>query len=109
MLPDIGPEITPRAVIGGKGYSSKANRALARSRGIAPVIPHRDNEKDKPAFFAKTLYQDPLQSARTHRTGHRHPQTLQARRPALRETARSVRSIVSFAAGLCLIKFVDTA
>jgi hypothetical protein len=29
---------------------------LARSRGIAPVIPHRDNEKDKPAFFAKTLY-----------------------------------------------------
>ncbi|MCA3585607.1 MAG: transposase [Methylocystis sp.] len=48
MLPDIGPEITPRAVIGGKGYSSKANRALARSRGIAPVIPHKDNEKDKP-------------------------------------------------------------
>ncbi len=33
-----------------------ANRALARSLGIAPVIPHRDNEKDKPAYFAKTLY-----------------------------------------------------
>jgi hypothetical protein len=50
VLLDIGPDITPRALIGDTGYSSKANRALAR--GIAPVI----SQKDKPAFFAKTLY-----------------------------------------------------
>ena len=46
----------PRAAIGDKGYSSKANRAAARARGIAPVIPHKSNEKEKPAFFAKVLY-----------------------------------------------------
>ncbi|PZR71927.1 MAG: hypothetical protein DI537_47925 [Stutzerimonas stutzeri] len=80
VLLDLGPDIAPRAVIGDKGYASKANRAMARARGIAPVIPHKDNEKDKPAFFARTLYK-----ARPHRTGHRRPQTLQARRPPLRK------------------------
>jgi len=34
----IGPDIKPRAVICDKGYASKANRATARARGIAPVI-----------------------------------------------------------------------
>ncbi|GAA4187091.1 transposase [Shinella granuli] len=29
-LLDIGPDITPRAALGDKGYSSKANRAAAR-------------------------------------------------------------------------------
>ncbi|AMK18207.1 hypothetical protein K663_09130 [Sphingobium sp. MI1205] len=28
----------------------------ARARGIAPVIPHKANEKNKPAFSATTLY-----------------------------------------------------
>jgi transposase len=56
ILLDIGPDIAPRAAIADKGYSSKANRAAARARGIAPVIPHKTNEKDKPAFFAKNLY-----------------------------------------------------
>ena len=55
-LLDIGPDIQPRAVICDKGYASKANRDAARARGIAPVIPHKANEKDKPAFFARTLY-----------------------------------------------------
>ncbi|TAN02694.1 MAG: hypothetical protein EPN45_11120 [Rhizobiaceae bacterium] len=55
-LLNIGPDITPRAALGDKGYSSKANRAAARARGIAPVIPHKANEKNRPAFFAKTLY-----------------------------------------------------
>jgi hypothetical protein len=31
-----------------------ANRDAARGRGIAPVIPHKANERNKPAFFAKT-------------------------------------------------------
>ena len=55
-LLDIGPDIQPRAAICDKGYASKANREAARARGIAPVIPHKANEKDKPAFFARTLY-----------------------------------------------------
>jgi transposase len=56
ILLDIGPAIQPRAVICDKGYASKANREAARARGIAPVIPHKANERDKPAFFASTLY-----------------------------------------------------
>ncbi|MAM13853.1 MAG: hypothetical protein CML23_26045, partial [Rhizobiaceae bacterium] len=39
-----------------KGYASKANRNAARSRGAIPVIPHKTNEKDKPARFAKAIY-----------------------------------------------------
>jgi transposase len=50
----FGPDITPRAAIADKGTSSKANRAAAS--GIAPVIPHKANEKNKAAFFVKTLY-----------------------------------------------------
>ena len=104
-LLDIGPDITPRAAICDKGYASKANRAAARARGIAPVIPHKANEKNKPAFFAKTLYK-----ARS-RIEQGFGRLKRFKRVALRceKTARNFRSIVSFAAGLCLIKFVQTA
>ena len=63
-LLDIGPDIQPRAAICDKGYASKANREAARARGIAPVIPHKANEKDKPAFFARTLYKARAPSSR---------------------------------------------
>ena len=56
VLLDLGPDITPRAAVGDKGYACKANRAAARERGIAPVIPHKSNEKNRPAFFPKALY-----------------------------------------------------
>jgi len=104
-LLNIGPDITPRAAIADKGYSSKANRAAARARGIAPVIPHKANEKDQPAFFAKTLYK-----ARG-RIEQGFGRLKRFKRIALRceKTADNFRSIVSFAAGLCLIKFVHTA
>lgn len=104
-LLDIGPDIRPRAAICDKGYASKANRAAARARGIAPVIPHKSNEKNKPTFFAKTLYK-----ARA-RIEHGMGRIKRFKRVALRceKTARNFRSIVSFAAGLCLIKFVHTA
>ena len=103
-LLDIGPDITPRAALGDKGYSSKANRAAARARGIAPVIPHKANEKNAPAFFAKTLYK-----ARA-RIEQGFGRLKRFKRVALRceKTARNFRSIVSFAAGLCLLKFVHT-
>ncbi|WP_442583693.1 IS5 family transposase [Mesorhizobium sp. ASY16-5R] len=105
ILLDIGPDITPRAAIGDKGYSSKANRAAARARGIAPVIPHKSNEKDRPAYFAKVLYK-----ARA-RIEQGIGLVKRFKRVALRceKTERNYRSIVSFAAGLCLIKFVHTA
>jgi transposase len=105
ILLDIGPDIRPRAAICDKGYASKANREAARKRGIAPVIPHKANERGKPTFFAKTLYK-----ARS-RIEQGVGRLKRFKRVALRceKTARNFRSIVSFAAGLCLIKFVHTA
>jgi transposase len=105
VLLDIGPDIQPRAVICDKGYASKVNREVARKRGIAPVIPHKANERDKPAFFARTLYK-----ARS-RIEQGVGRLKRFKRVALRceKTARNFGSIVSFAAGLCLIKFVHTA
>jgi transposase len=105
ILLDIGPDIQPRAVICDKGYASKANREAARARGIVPVIPHKANERDKPAFFASTLYK-----ARS-RIEQGVGRLKRFKRVALRceKAARNFRSIVSFAAGLCLIKFVHTA
>ena len=105
ILLDIGPDIQPRAVICDKGYASKANRQAARARGIAPVIPHKANEREKPAFFARILYK-----ARS-RIEQGVGRLKRFKRIALRceKTARNFRSIVSFAAGLCLIKFVHTA
>jgi transposase len=102
-LLDIGPDIQPRAVICDKGYASKANRDAARARGIAPVIPHKANEKNKPTFFACTLYKA---RARIEQGVGR---LKRFKRVALRceKTERNFRS--SFAAGLCLIKFVHTA
>jgi transposase len=112
-LLDIGPDISPRAAVADKpvlsevegGYSSKANRAAARARGIAPVIPHKANEKNKPTFFARTLYK-----ARG-RIEQGFGRLKRFKHVALRceKTAENYRSIVSFAAGLCLIKFVHTA
>jgi transposase len=104
VLLDIGPDIRPRAVICDKGCASKPNREAARARGIAPVIPHKANERDKPAFFASTLYKT------RSRIEDGAGRLKRFKRVALRceKTARNFRSIVAFVAGLCLIKFVHT-
>jgi transposase len=39
-----------------KGYDSNANRTTCRERGIVPVIPYRDNVKNKPNYFPRVLY-----------------------------------------------------
>src|SRR6202047_4350948 len=52
ILLDIGPDITPRAVLGDNGYDARANREAARRRGICPAIPYRENAAAKPAFFS---------------------------------------------------------
>ena len=69
------------------------------------MIPHKANEKNAPAFFAKTLYK-----ARA-RIEQGFGRLKRFKRVALRyeKTEQNFRSIVSFAAGLCLIKFVHTA
>jgi transposase len=100
-----GPTFSPAPSSLDKGYASKANREAARARGIAPVIPHKANERDKPAFFASTLYKA---RSRIEQGVGRLKRFI---RVALRceKTARNFRSIVSFAAALCLIKSVHTA
>jgi transposase len=84
--------------------AAKANREAARKRGIAPIIPHKANERGKPAFFARTLYRA---RARIEQGVGRLERF---KRVALRheKTAQNFRSIVSFATGLCLVKFVHT-
>lgn len=56
LLLDLGPDVKPRAALADKGYDARANRALARARGIAPAIPFKSSAKDRPAFFPKVLY-----------------------------------------------------
>jgi hypothetical protein len=72
---------------------------------IAPIIPCKSNEKDRPAYFAKLLCK-----ARA-RIEQDIGLLKHVKRGALRceKTQRNYRSIVRFAAGLCLIKFVHTA
>ena len=100
-LLNIGPDITPRAALGDKGHSRRPTRRGA-TRGIAPLIPHKASETNAPAFVAKTLYK-----ARA-RIEQGFGRLKRFTRVALRceKTAQNFRSIVSFAAGLCLIKFV---
>ena len=53
---NIGPDIRPRIAITDKGYDSQANRAAGRARGITPVIPRRENSKQRGRFVPKRLY-----------------------------------------------------
>jgi len=105
VLLDIGPDITPRAVIGDKGYDAKANRAAARRRGICPVIPYRENTKHKPAFFPKILY------AGRARIEQGNGKLKRFKRIALRceKTAQNFAAFVSLACTFILVKSVHTA
>jgi len=105
ILLDLGPDITPRAVVGDKGYDSKANREAARSRGICPVIPTKTNAKHRPAFFAKELYR-----ARA-RVEQCVGKLKRFKRIALRceKTARNYASFVALGLMFILAKSVHTA
>src|SRR5689334_15718000 len=102
---DIGPDIRPRIAVADKGYDSAANRAAALARGITPVIPRRENSKQRGRFFPKRLY----------RLRARVEQTIgklkRFKRVAMRceKTAASYSAIISFACGLMLVKSVHTA
>jgi len=104
-LLDIGPDLTPRAALGDKGYDSKSNRDAARQRGICPAIPYRSNTKDMPAFFPKALYK-----ARA-RIEQAVGKLKRFKRIALRceKTVQNYGSFVALALGFILIKSVHTA
>lgn len=103
--PDIQPRAQPRAVVADKGYDAKANRALARSRGIAPVIPFKSNAKTKPIFFPRLLCRARARIEQTFGKLKRF------KRVAFRceKTAQNCASFVALACGSILLKSVHTA
>jgi transposase len=100
---DIGPDIAPRVAITDKGYDSAANRAACRSRGIIPVIPHRENAPT-PRLSSITL-QDPCRVEQTIGKLKRF------KRIAMRcdKTSDSYGAFVAFACTLILVKSVHRA
>lgn len=92
-------------MVGDKGYASKANRQAARDRGAIAIIPHKANEKDQPARFARTVYK-----ARA-RIEQAVGKLKRFKRIALRceKTSRNFASIIAIAAGFILLKSVHTA
>ncbi len=96
------PRTRPGAAMGGKAYSSAANRAYLRKRGIKAIIPVKEDQKKhrrdrgstggRPAAFDGERYKerntvercfgqaqavpgccDPLRQARVYVPGHRRP------------------------------------
>jgi len=124
VLLEIGPDVTPRAAVGDKGYDSRPHRQAARSRGICPAIAYKSTAKDRPAFFPKLLYRGqaalPRPSCFTeakllYRGRARIEQTVgklkRFKRVALRceKTAQNYGSIIALALGFILIKSVHSA
>jgi transposase len=105
VLLEIGPDVTPRAVLGDKGYDSRPNRQAARSRGICPAIPYKSTAKHRPAFFPQLLYRG---RARIEQTVGK---LKRFKRVALRceKTAQNYGSVVALALGFILVKSVHTA
>jgi transposase len=105
VLLDLGPDITPRAAVGDKGYDSKANRSAARKRGICPVIPFKSSARSRPAVFPKAL------SRARARIEQLVGKLKRFKRVALRceKTAQNYGSIVALALGFILVKSVHTA
>ena len=104
-LLDLGPDISPRAAMGDKGYDSKANREAARQRNIVPVIPYKSNARNKPSFFPTALYKGRA------RVEQGVGKLKRFKRIALRceKTATNFLSFVHLAAGFILVKSVHTA
>ncbi len=102
---DMGPDIKPRAAMTDKGYDSNTNRTACRKRGIVPVIPYRDNAKNRPNYFPKALYKGRARIEQTMGKLKRF------KRVALRceKTATSYCAIVAFACAMILVKSVHTA
>jgi Transposase DDE domain len=96
-----------RAAVSRPKSTSKpqANRAAALARSITPVIPRRENSKQRGRFFPKRLYK---LRARIEQTIGK---LKRFKRVAMRckKTDISYSAIISFACGLMLVKSVHTA
>ena len=96
----IGPDIQPRV-----GHLRQRLRQQRQPRGGEGA---RHCSRDPPQGNKPScglLCTGPLQGPRAHRAGRRTAQALQAGRATLPEApTRNFRSIVSFAAGLCLME-----
>ena len=98
--------VKPRAVVGDKGYDSKANRQAARQSGILPVIPYRDCpyrdcHKEKPDIFGKKLYRGRAASSRPSASSN-----ASSALPFDARNKRTFASFVAFAAACILAKAV---
>ena len=102
---DLGPDITPRAVVADKGYDSRANQAAARRRGAIPVIPHRANTIDVPKVFGRALNRGRARIEQAIGKRKRFKQI------ALRceKTKQNFASFVALAAASVSVKSVHTA
>src|ERR1700760_2433507 len=100
---DLGPDVQPRIAMPDKGYDSAANRAAARARGITPVIPRRENSKQRGRFFPKRLYK--LRARVEQAIG----KLKRFKRVAMRceKTAANYSALICFACAMMLIKSVD--
>lgn len=94
-----------KAIIGDKGYDSASNRAYARKKGSAPVIPYRKNAKNPEKYFASTLYK-----ARS-RIEQAFGKLKRFKRVAFRceKTKQNYLTFIHFAAIIILLKLVHTA
>jgi transposase len=101
---DIGPDIRPRIAMTDKGYDSHTNRTAALARGITPVIPRRENSKQKGRFFPKRLYK--LRARVEQAIG----KLKRFKRVAMRceKTDISYSAFISFACAMMLVKSVHT-
>jgi len=92
-------------VVCDKGYDSRANRDLATTKGIRPVIPPKRTSSTPQKHFPKALYH-----ARV-RIEQAVGKLKRFKRVALRceKTAQNYRSITAFALFLVLAKSVHTA
>ena len=101
----LGPDGAPRAVVAGKGYDSRANRAAARACGAVPVIPHKANAATPARHFARALYRG---RARIEQAVGK---LKRFKRIALRceKTKANFASFVALAIAFVLVQFVHTA
>ena len=88
-----------------KGYDSDANRVAALARGITPVIPRRENSKQRGRFFPKRLYKLRARIEQTIGKLKRFKRVVMR----CEKTDISYSAIISFACGLMLVKSVHTA
>jgi transposase len=86
VLLDLGPDITPRAAVGDKGYDAKANRSAARAQHL-PGDPGQVIGPEP----AGLLPEGALSRPRPHRTPRRQAQALQAPCAPLRENGQELR------------------